>query len=85
MSLKILGTSANLGSASNVDNATVVAVSVTTAGIVEHRETNGTSVIGTIFLPVGVHVLYKKSTETIANAASSGAVATVSKIAYTNQ
>jgi hypothetical protein len=72
------------GTANTVDRGSAVAVSVTTAGIVEHRASNGSTVVGTIKLPVGVHVLIKDPAETIANAASGGAVATLTSIAHSD-
>lgn len=84
MALKVLNSSANLGTADDIDRATAVAVSVSGEGIVEHRESNGTTVVGTIKLPVGVHILLKDPAQTIANAAASGATATVTKVAITD-
>lgn len=82
MGLKVKGSSITMGAANTVDRSTAVAVSVTTAGIVERRASNGSDVVGTISLPVGVHILLKDPAETIANAASGGAVATLTAIAH---
>lgn len=64
MGYKVLSSLETNPSASNVDNATIVAVTVTGTQTVTMKNSDGDT-IGTISLPAGIHKIVKKSTDTI--------------------
>jgi hypothetical protein len=76
MAFKLLGSAATNPSDANIDRATCVAVTVTSAQTCTVKNAGG-STLGTISLPAGIHKINKAATDTVAVTGS------VTKIAYT--
>jgi hypothetical protein len=80
---KVLGTTSLLDlTGSDFNKATAVSAEVSVAGVIEVYESDDSTIVGSISLPIGMHTILKDSAQIIKKESGGTIVANMTKIAH---